>query len=80
MTFDDVLAGMNATFVDVLGDPSIKLAPETTAKDIEDWDSLTHMELVVAIEKRFGVKFTLAEVQGLKNVGDMARRIVEKLG
>ncbi len=78
MTIDEVLEAVNAVFIDVLGDPGIKLGPATTARDVEDWDSLTHIELVVAIEKRFGVKFTLGEVQALQNVGQMCERIVEK--
>lgn len=79
-TFDQVLATMTAIFRDVLDDDGITLKPETTAADVDDWDSLTHIELVVAIEKRFGIKFTLAEVQGFKNVGEMAEAIVKKVG
>jgi acyl carrier protein len=78
MNFDQVLEAMNRIFVDVLGDPAIALTRATTARDIADWDSLTHMELVVAIEKRFGIKFSLPEVQHLANVGEMADLIVKK--
>ena len=79
MTFDDVLKKVNEIFIDVLDDPSIVLARATTAKDVDDWDSLTHIELVVAIEKAFKTKFTLAEVQGFRNVGEMCDSLVAKL-
>jgi acyl carrier protein len=79
MTFDQVLAAVNAIFIDVLEHEDIRLTPASTADDVEDWDSLTHIELVVAIEKRFGIKFTLAEIQGYRNVGEMCEGIVRKL-
>lgn len=80
MTFDEVLSAVNQVFIDVLDHDDIVLAPTSTAADVEDWDSLTHIELVVAIEKRFGIKFTLAEIQGYHNVGEMCEGIVRKLG
>ena len=80
LTSDQVLATMTAIFRDVLDDDDVTLEAETTAADVDDWDSLTHIELVVAIEKKFGIKFTLAEVQGFKNVGEMADAIVKKVG
>jgi acyl carrier protein len=80
MSFDEVLSAVNQVFIDVLDHDDIRLTPASTAADVEDWDSLTHIELVVAIEKRFGVKFTLAEIQGYRNVGEMCEGIVRKLG
>lgn len=80
MTFDQVLLAVTATFADVLDRDDLRLTPTTTAADVEDWDSLTHLELVVALEKRFGVKFTLAEVQGLRDVGELCACLLEKLG
>jgi acyl carrier protein len=79
MNFDQVLQTVNEIFIDVLEDKHIVLRPETTARDVDDWDSLTHIELVVAIEKKFGIRFTLAEVQGFKDVGAMCTSIVAKL-
>ena len=55
----------------VADDDSITVNAETTADDIEDWDSLEHINLVSAVEKEFGVKFTMAQVVGMKNVGEM---------
>lgn len=80
MTPEEVLAKVTALFRDVLDQPRLVLHPETTAHDVEDWDSLTNIELVVAIEKAFKIKFTLAEVQGFKNVGEMCRNIAGKVG
>jgi acyl carrier protein len=79
MDFPEVIRQVNDLFCDVLDDDSIKLTSETTAKDVDDWDSLTHIQLIVAVEKHFKIKFKLAEVQGLKNVGDMCYLIIEKV-
>jgi acyl carrier protein len=71
MDDSEMLARVEAVFHDVLDNPSIRLSAATTAADVEDWDSLNHIQLVVAVEKKFGVKFTSAEIQGWNNVGDM---------
>lgn len=78
MTVDDAINQVTAVFRNVLDDDRIVLAYATSARDIEDWDSLTHIELVVGIEKSFGLKFTLGEVQSFKNVGEMCDCIVLK--
>jgi len=67
----EMLSQIEAVFHDVLDNSSIRLTAATTASDVEDWDSLNHIQLVVAVEKAFGVKFTSAEIQGWNNVGDM---------
>jgi acyl carrier protein len=67
----EMLSQVEAVFHDVLDNSSIRLTAATTASDVEDWDSLNHIQLVVAVEKAFGVKFTSAEIQGWNNVGDM---------
>ena len=66
-------------FRQVFDDESIVLSRATTADDIEEWDSLTHMNLVVAVELKFKIKFALGELQKLKNVGDMFDLINKKL-
>ena len=71
MTREAIYEKLNEVFQDVFDDDSITVNPETTADDIEDWDSLEHINLVSAVEKAFGVKFTMAQVVGMKNVGEM---------
>ncbi len=69
---------LNGIFRQVFDDNSIELTKDTTADDIDDWDSLSHLNLVIAVEMKFGVKFALGELQSLKNVGDMADLIEKK--
>lgn len=71
MTKEAIYEKLNEVFQDVFDDDSITVNAETTADDIEDWDSLEHINLVSAVEKEFGVKFTMAQVVGMKNVGEM---------
>ena len=66
-------------FVDVMDNPDVQITEATTAANIEEWNSITHVMLIVAIEKKFGVKFTAAEVQKLGNVGNLAALIKSKL-
>ena len=79
MTREEVFAKLNAVFQEIFDDDSIIVRDETTAADIEDWDSLEHINLMVAIEKDFGMKFNMAEVTGLKNVGEMVDVILKRL-
>ena len=77
--FNEVFKTVNAIFIDVLENDNIVLQYETTAADLEEWDSLNHIALVVAIEKKFGIQFTAKEIQDFKNVGEMCDGIVLKL-
>lgn len=70
---------LNDIFVDVLDWDEVALTDSTTADDIEEWDSLSHVQLVVAIEKAFGVKFTSLEIMKWKNVGELVDSIAQKL-
>ena len=67
-------------FRDLFRDESLAIHAETSAKDIEGWDSLAHITLIVAIEKKFGIKFKLAELQELCNVGDILALVKTKTG
>lgn len=71
MTKETIYEKLNEVFQDVFDDDSITVNAQTTADDIEDWDSLEHINLVSAVEKVFGMKFTMAQVVGMKNVGEM---------
>jgi len=77
MTREAVYEKLNEVFQDVFDDDSITVNDETTAADIEDWDSLEHIHLVSAIEKTFGLKFTMAQVVEMKNVGEMVDVILD---
>jgi acyl carrier protein len=78
-TYEEVLGDVTMIFRDVLNKEDIHLKYETTAKDVEGWDSLSHIELVVAVEKHFKIKFNFTELQKFKNVGEMCDNIVAKL-
>jgi acyl carrier protein len=75
----DILTELNSVFRQVFDDNSLTVTRATTANDIDEWDSLTHMNLVVAVELKFGVKFALGELQSLKNVGDLADAVQRKM-
>ena len=79
MTQEDILSKVQYIFRDVLDEENISLTSQTTANDIEEWDSLTHIQLVVAIEKSFKIKFTSKEILSWKNVGEMVETIHAKL-
>ncbi len=73
------LSELEPVFREVFDDPSITLSRDTTANDVEGWDSLTHVNLVMALELRFGIRFALGELQSLRNVGEMADVINRKV-
>ena len=66
-------------FRTVFDDPDLVVEGRTTANDVDGWDSLTHINLIVAVEREFKVRFTTAEVTGMKNVGDLLGAILRKL-
>ncbi|RZL69065.1 MAG: acyl carrier protein [Pedobacter sp.] len=73
-----ILTQVQDIFRDVLDNEEIELTLETTANDVEDWDSLTHIQLIVAIEKTLKVKFTSKEILSWSNVGEMIECIQGK--
>lgn len=76
----DIFNKLNEIFEDVLDlDETPKLTDTTSADDIEEWDSLSHIQLIVAIEKAFKIKFTSHEILKWKNVGEMVDSITTKL-
>ena len=71
---------LQAIIQDVLDDSSFEISRETTAADHEDWDSLEQINIVVAIEREFSIRFRLSEAEGLEKVGDTVDLIESKLG
>lgn len=79
MTRAEILEKLNELFRSELDNDSIVLQESTSAGDVEEWDSLSHIQLIVAIEKKFKMRFSSSEIQGWKNVGEMANAIEKKL-
>ena len=80
MSREEIYERLNEVFQDVFDDDSITVNENTTSDDIEDWDSLEHINLVSAVEKEFGVKFTMGQVVTMKNVGEMVDIILAAIG
>lgn len=79
MSREEIFERLDAVFQDVFDDDEITVNEETTADDIEDWDSLEHINLVAAVETEFGMKFTMGEVVTMKNVGEMVDIILTRI-
>ena len=75
---DELLNELTLIFRDVLDNDDVNLKAETTAADVEDWDSLTHIILISQIEKKYRIKFTSTEITRFKNVGELAESILAK--
>ncbi len=75
---NQTLAELNEVFREVFDDEGIDVGRATSAKDIDEWDSLMHVNLVLAVESRFGVRFTSTEVAGLKDVGELTDLVEKK--
>jgi acyl carrier protein len=76
---EDINSRLTKVFHKVFKDDTIVLVDEMTAKDVEKWDSLTHLVLISDTEEEFGIKFKLKELIAMKNVGDFLRSIESKL-
>ena len=79
MTREEVYETLNGVFQDVFDDESIEVHDETTSDDIEDWDSLEHINQIAAVEQEFGVKFNMGQVVSMKNVGEMVDIILSQI-
>jgi acyl carrier protein len=81
MNQTDVIAKLQTIFDDIFLEP-VRLTPAIAAKDVPEWDSLTHISLLLAVEKAFGIRFRVGEVENAKNVGEFAdlisKRVSEK--
>ncbi len=79
MTREEIFAALNEVFQDVFDDESVTVGEGTTADDIEDWDSLEHINLIAAVEQKFKMKFSMGQVVTMKNVGEMADIIMSQI-
>ena len=78
MTKDEVQSRLTNVFHEVFDDSSINLHDGLTANDVAGWDSITHVTLIVAVEREFSVRFTTREVHALKNVGELMQLVLTK--
>ncbi|RKJ54146.1 acyl carrier protein [bacterium 1XD42-1] len=79
MKREEIFEKLNGVFQDVFDDKSITVNEKTTADDIEQWDSLEHINLILAVETEFGMKFTIGETTTMHNVGEMADIILQRI-
>ena len=79
MEMEKIYEGLNEIFRDVFDDDSLTVTETTTAADIEEWDSLANINIIVSIESEFNVKFNMDEIGAMKNVGEMAKIISERM-
>lgn len=78
MSQDKIYEELTEILRDVFDNPSVVATPELSAKEVPEWDSFNHINVVLAAEMRFGVKFRTSEIEGLRNVGDFVALIVRK--
>jgi acyl carrier protein len=79
MPLDEIYAQLTTVFHDLFDDDTLVLTPELTAADVPEWDSFNHINLIVAVEQRFKIKFQTAELEALHTVGHLADLIQTKL-
>jgi len=79
MTNKEILESVSNIIREVLELPNLTVTDQTSAKDVDEWDSMTHIQLISAIEGKYKVRFALGELQALKNVGDMVLLIQKKI-
>ncbi len=80
MSSRDLLLKLQDIMRDVFDVDDLVISENATAEDVEEWDSLSHIRLIVAIEREFGFKFKNSEIESLKNVGDLLKLIQSKAG
>ncbi len=75
----NVMESLAEVFREVFADASIQLTAKTTADDIEGWDSLSHVNLIIAVEMKFGIEFSQKEIRSFSNVGELTACVEGKL-
>ncbi len=79
MSETEIYARLNDVFRDVFDDYEIVISPETTAADVDGWDSLNHIRLILSVSREFGIQFSASEVANFKNVGDLVTAITRRM-
>lgn len=79
MQLDEIYSGIQEVFDEVFME-KVLVTPELTAKDVDEWDSLQHVSLILSIEQKFKIRFRVGEVEGTKNIGDLVVLIEKRLG
>jgi acyl carrier protein len=80
MSSRDLLLEIQDIMRDVFDVDDLVISESTSAEDVEEWDSLSHIRLIVAIERKYGFKFKNSEIESLKNVGDLGKLIQSRVG
>jgi acyl carrier protein len=80
MQEQEIYGALTEIFRDVFMRDDLTLRPELTAKDVPGWDSFKQIEIIIAIEEKYQIKFRTRELDGLHNVGDLARTVLAKIG
>lgn len=78
MLQSEIYTELTELFRDIFSNDHIVLTPDTTAEDVDGWDSFSHISVIVAVETRFGVKMKTSEIDGLANVGSLVKAIEAK--
>ena len=79
MTREEIFAQLNIIFRKIFDDESIVLTDSTSSADIEDWDSLAQINIITAVQEKFGAKFNILELNSVKNVGELADMLLRKV-
>ena len=79
MTREEIFAQLNIIFRKIFDDESIVLNDSTSSADIEDWDSLAQINIITSVQEKFGVKFNILELSVVKNVGELADMVLQKV-
>jgi acyl carrier protein len=74
----DIQQRLTSVFRDVFNDDTLSLRPDLTASEVENWDSLNHIDMITAVEREFKIRFTTGDVSSMKNVGDLMALIQKK--
>ncbi|KUR75718.1 acyl carrier protein [Novosphingobium sp. FSW06-99] len=78
MTADAIKHQLTDIFRDVFNDPTLEITDEMTADDVDGWDSLTHINMILGVEQGFGIRFSIKDVRAMRNVGELVQAIAKK--